>query len=156
VTQLPIYLDHAATTPVDERVAAAMAECLSAAGTFGNPASSHHYGREAQARVQQARAQVARLIGARPADVIFTSGATESNNLAILGGMRGAAVGARRGHAVTARTEHRSVLDACHQLERGLRAELSAAGWTGRHRTGGGRGRAAPADAAGVHHACQQ
>jgi cysteine desulfurase len=118
VTQLPIYLDHAATTPVDERVAAAMAECLSAAGTFGNPASSHRYGREAQARVQQARAQVAQLIGARPADVVFTSGATESNNLAILGGMRGAAVGARRGHAVTARTEHRSVLDACHQLER--------------------------------------
>ncbi len=114
---LPIYLDHAATTPVEGRVAALMSECLTAAGGHGNPSSEHLYGRAARARVEQARAQAAALIGCRPADLVWTSGATESNNLAILGGVRGAA-GARRGHVVTARSEHKSVLDACGALER--------------------------------------
>ncbi len=113
--RLPIYLDHAATTPVDARVAAAMADCLTVDGAFGNPASAHPYGREAHERVEHARGQVARLIGARPADVLFTSGATESNNLAILGSLRGSAT---RGQLVTSRIEHHSVLDAGRQLER--------------------------------------
>ncbi|MBS0387929.1 MAG: aminotransferase class V-fold PLP-dependent enzyme [Proteobacteria bacterium] len=119
-----IYLDYAATTPVDPLVAARMAECLTADGVFGNPASTHRYGREARARVEAARAQVAALIGARSGDVIFTSGATEANNLAILGLVRGArAAGASAGgaqplHVISARTEHKAVLDPCRQLER--------------------------------------
>lgn len=112
---LPLYFDHAATTPVDARVAAAMAECLTQEGTFGNPASPHLYGRRARERSERARSQVARLIGAAATNVLFTSGATESNNLAILGSVRGRG---RRAHVVTASTEHRSVLDACRQLER--------------------------------------
>lgn len=110
----PIYMDYAATTPVDVRVAAAMSECLLQEGCFGNPASEHHYGRRARERVEQARAQAAALIGCPPAQLIWTSGATESNNLAILGSARAA----RQGHLVTARSEHKSVLDACRQLER--------------------------------------
>jgi cysteine desulfurase len=117
-----VYLDYAATTPVDARVAAVMAECLCAGSTFGNPASSHAYGRAARARVEAARAQVAALVGARPQDIVFTSGATEADNLAILGSARGArAARAPRGaspHVVTARTEHKAVLDPCRQLER--------------------------------------
>ena len=112
---LPLYLDHAATTPVDARVAAAMAGCLTQEGTFGNPSSPHLYGRRARERIESARSQVARLIGAATPEVLFTSGATESNNLAILGSVRSHA---RRAHVVTASTEHRSVLDACRQLER--------------------------------------
>jgi len=111
----PLYFDHAATTPVDARVAAVMADCLTREGVFGNPSSTHSYGREARERIELARLQVAQLIGAAPADILFTSGATESNNLAILGSVRGRA---RRAHVLTARTEHRSVLDACQQLER--------------------------------------
>src|SRR3954466_13922902 len=80
----PIYLDYAATTPVDPAVAAAMAECLTIAGDFGNASSATHiYGHRAAARVEGARVQVAGLIGAEPEEIIFTSGATESNNLAI-------------------------------------------------------------------------
>ncbi|HVN98750.1 MAG TPA: aminotransferase class V-fold PLP-dependent enzyme [Steroidobacteraceae bacterium] len=112
-----IYLDYAATTPVDPLVAEAMAGCLTAEGVFGNPASTHRYGREARARVEAARAQVAALIGARPGDVIFTSGATEANNLAILGLARGARA-AGPVHVISARTEHKAVLDPCRQLER--------------------------------------
>lgn len=116
---LPVYLDHAATTPVDERVAALMSECLTAQGIHGNPSSDHVYGRAARALVEQARAQAAALIGCGPADLVWTSGATESNNLALLGAMRGAAgVRPRRRHLITSRTEHKSVLDACHALER--------------------------------------
>jgi cysteine desulfurase len=111
----PIYLDYAATTPVDPRVAALMAACLTADGIFGNPSSGHLYGRRARAQVEAARERAASLVGCRPADLVWTSGATESNNLAILGSARAAG---RRGHLVTARTEHKSVLDACHQLER--------------------------------------
>ena len=114
------YLDYAATTPVDPRVAARMVECLCADSTFGNPASMHSFGRAARARVEAARAQVAALIGARAPDVIFTSGATEANNLAILGTVRGAraARSAQLPHVITARTEHKAVLDPCRQLER--------------------------------------
>ncbi len=108
-----LYFDHAATTPVDPVVAAAMAECLASAP--GNPAATHAAGRAARDRVEAARAEVAALVGAPPAAVVFTSGATESDNLAILGAVR--AAGSAR-HLVTLRTEHRAVLDACRRLER--------------------------------------
>lgn len=116
----PAYFDYAATTPMDPRVAAALAECLTLSGLFGNPASQHAYGRQARTRVEQARAQVAALIGAAAPQVVWTSGATESNNLAILGTARAAAAltpkaGAR--HVITARTEHKAVLDPCRRLE---------------------------------------
>ena len=113
---LPIYLDYAATAPVDARVAAVVCECLRDPALQGNPASAHAAGRAAMARVELARAQVARLVGARPETIVFTSGATESVNLAILGAARAAAAGSR--HVVTARTEHRAALDSCRQLER--------------------------------------
>jgi len=112
----PIYLDYAATAPLDPRVADAMCECLRDPALQGNPASAHVPGRAAAARVEAARAQVARLIGARPGSIVFTSGATESVNLAILGAARAAPAGAR--HVVTSRTEHRAGIDACRQLER--------------------------------------
>jgi cysteine desulfurase len=120
VTQrAPIYLDYAATTPMDPRVAAAMAECLTQSGLFGNPASQHFYGRQARASVEQARTQVAALIGAAAAQLVWTSGATESNNLAILGTARAAAALApgRARHLITAQTEHKAVLDPCRRLE---------------------------------------
>jgi len=115
-----IYLDYAATTPVDPRVAACMAECLGVDGDFGNPASTHAFGRAARARVEAARVQVAALIGAPAPDLVFTSGATEANNLAILGTVRGApaARAARVRHVITSRTEHKAVLDPCRQLQR--------------------------------------
>lgn len=112
----PVYLDHAATTPVDPRVAAAMAECLTEEGVFGNPASaSHAYGREAAATLESARADVAALVGTEPEAVIFTSGATEADNLAIFGV---AASGGPGCHIVTQATEHKAVLDACLRLRR--------------------------------------
>ncbi len=112
-----VYLDYAATTPVAPEVAARMAECLTREGTFGNPGSaSHAYGEAASAAVEAARAQVAAAVGAQAADVVFTSGATEANNLAIFGT---AQYYRERGrHIVTARTEHKSVLDPCKELER--------------------------------------
>ncbi|MGA2397863.1 MAG: aminotransferase class V-fold PLP-dependent enzyme [Steroidobacteraceae bacterium] len=113
----PVYLDYAATTPVAREVAARMAECLMREGTFGNPGSaSHAYGEEASARVEAARAQVATAVGAQAADVVFTSGATEANNLAIFGTAEYYREVGR--HIVTARTEHKSVLDPCKELER--------------------------------------
>lgn len=114
---LPIYLDYAATTPVDPRVAEAMIECLRPDGPHGNPSSiGHEYGRRARALVEKARAQVAAAIGARPECIVWTSGATESDNLAILGA---AHFNADRGrHVVTARTEHKAVLDPVKHLER--------------------------------------
>lgn len=120
MSERTIYFDYAATTPVDPRVAARMAQCLTADGAFGNPASTHRYGREARALVEAARAQVAALIGARASDVVFTSGATEANNLAILGLARGARAGrsAQAIHVISSRTEHKAVLDPCKQLER--------------------------------------
>ena len=116
----PIYMDYAATTPVDPRVAARMADALTAEGAFGNPASVHAYGRAARQLVETARALVAKLVGARPAAITFTSGATEAANLALLGYARGcrARPGAPAVHVVTSRTEHKAVLDPCRQLER--------------------------------------
>ena len=110
-----IYLDYAATTPVDPRVAEKMAHCLTCDGVFANPASAHQPGRKARGAVEQARAQVAALVNAEPDEIVFTSGATESDNLAI----KGVAHFYRdRGrHIVTSRIEHKAVLDTCKQLE---------------------------------------
>jgi cysteine desulfurase len=117
---MPIYLDYAATTPVDPRVADAMIECLRPDGAHGNPSSiGHDFGRRARALVEKARAQVAGAIRALPASIIWTSGATESNNLAILGAARYAATSGERGkHLISSRTEHKAVLDPLKQLER--------------------------------------
>ena len=113
----PVYLDYAATTPVDPRVAAAMAQCLTLEGEFGNPASSSHsFGDAAASLVERSRAQVAQSIGALPEDVVWTSGATEANNLAIFGVAEYYRDYGR--HIVTARTEHKAVLDPCRELER--------------------------------------
>lgn len=113
---VPIYLDYAATTPLDPRVADAMSGCLTAVGAFGNPASNHAHGRAAAALVEQARAQLAALIGAQPEEIIFTSSATEANNLAIQGVARFHRNRAR--HIVTLKTEHKSVIDTCRQFEK--------------------------------------
>ena len=115
--QMPVYLDHASTTPVDARVAARMAEVLRSESEYGNPASaSHDYGDVAGALVETARGQVATAVGAAAAEVVWTSGATEANNLAIFGI---AQYYRERGrHIVTARTEHKAVLDPCRELER--------------------------------------
>ena len=110
----PIYLDYAATTPVDPRVAQKMSACLLVEGNFGNPASrSHLYGWEAEEAVEEARTQVAKLINADPREIVWTSGATESDNLAI----KGLADGASRRHIVTSAIEHKAVLDTCGYLE---------------------------------------
>lgn len=115
--QLPVYLDYAATTPVDPWVAARMAECLTREGAFGNPGStSHAYGDAASALVETARAQVAMAVGADPAEIIWTSGATEANNLALFGVANYYRDSGR--HIVTVRTEHKAVLDPCRELER--------------------------------------
>ncbi|MBA3034795.1 MAG: IscS subfamily cysteine desulfurase [Gammaproteobacteria bacterium] len=114
--KLPIYLDYSATTPVDPRVAAKMIPWLTE--HFGNPASrSHPFGWEADKAVEDARAEVAKLVNADPKEIIFTSGATESNNLAIKGAAHFYA--ATRGkHIVTVATEHKAVLDTVKELER--------------------------------------
>lgn len=112
----PAYFDYAATTPVDAAVAALMNECLTQDGSFGNASSRHPYGYAAAARVALARGQVAALLGAAAEEIVFTSGATEANNLALLGCARANADRGR--HLITARTEHKSVLDACRRLER--------------------------------------
>ncbi|HEY0942560.1 MAG TPA: aminotransferase class V-fold PLP-dependent enzyme [Steroidobacter sp.] len=116
-TELPIYLDYAATTPIDPRVAERMIECLGAKGAHGNPSSSgHEHGRRARSLVEAARAQVAKAIGAPPAAIIWTSGATESNNLALFGSAR---FNRGRGrHIISSATEHKAVLDPLRQLER--------------------------------------
>ncbi len=111
-----VYLDHAATAPLDPRVAEAMAACLADPGLQANPSSSHAAGRAAAACVAAARERVAALVNALPESIVFTSGATESVNLAVLGTVRAAA--ADRRHVVTSRIEHRAGLDACRQLER--------------------------------------
>ncbi len=114
---LPVYLDYAATTPVDPRVATVMIECLQAADLCGNPSSTGHaFGRRARALVEAARKQVAGLVNARPENIVWTSGATESNNLALLGVARFYA--GRGRHIVSARTEHKAVLDPLKRLER--------------------------------------
>ncbi len=110
----PIYLDNAATTPVDPRVLDAMLPFLK--GDFGNPASSSHaFGQAAALAVERARAQVAALVNAQAAEIVWTSGATESNNLAIKGAAL--AQGARGKHLVTVATEHKAVLDTLRWLE---------------------------------------
>jgi len=115
--KLPIYLDYSATTPVDGRVAEKMAEFLTKDGVFGNPASrSHAFGWAADEAVVEARKQVADLIGADPKEIVWTSGATESDNLAIKGV---AHFYQKQGkHIITCKTEHKAVLDTCRQLER--------------------------------------
>ncbi|MCP4486976.1 MAG: IscS subfamily cysteine desulfurase [Gammaproteobacteria bacterium] len=115
--KLPIYLDYSATTPTDQRVATKMAEYLTIEGYFGNPASrSHEFGWKAEKAVDLARQQVADLVNADPREIIWTSGATESDNLAI----KGAAHFYRKkgNHIITVKTEHKAVLDTCRQLER--------------------------------------
>ncbi len=114
---LPIYLDYSATTPVDPRVAEKMMHYLTLQGHFGNPASrSHKFGWDAEKAVEEARAQVADLLNADPKEIVWTSGATESDNLAIKGV---AHFYQKKGkHIITSQTEHKAVLDTCRQLER--------------------------------------
>ncbi|MHB8742620.1 MAG: IscS subfamily cysteine desulfurase [Sulfuricaulis sp.] len=113
----PIYLDYSATTPVDPRVAEKMCKYLTPDGEFGNAASrSHAFGWHAEEAVEAARANVAALIGADPKEIVWTSGATESDNLAIKG--VASFYGKKGKHIVTCKTEHKAVLDTCRQLER--------------------------------------
>jgi len=115
--KLPIYLDYSATTPIDERVATKMAEYLTIEGQFGNPASrSHEFGWKAEQAVDLARQQVADLIHADPREIVWTSGATESDNLAIKGATH--FYRKKGNHIITVKTEHKAVLDTCRQLER--------------------------------------
>ncbi|WCE30288.1 IscS subfamily cysteine desulfurase [Vibrio sp. SCSIO 43137] len=115
--KLPIYFDYSATCPVDERVAEKMVQFMTMDGTFGNPASrSHRYGWQAEEAVDTAREQIADLLNADPREIIFTSGATESDNLAIKGVAH--FYGKKGKHIITSKTEHKAVLDTCRQLER--------------------------------------
>ena len=113
----PTYMDYSSTTPVDARVAKKMAKYLTMEGDFGNAASrSHYFGWQAEKAVDDARSQVADLVGADPREIVWTSGATESNNLALKGI---AHFYQKRGkHIITLKTEHKAVLDTCRQLER--------------------------------------
>lgn len=115
--EFPIYLDYSSTTPVDPRVAAKMAECLTLEANFGNPASrSHMFGWKAEEAVETARKQVADLVNCDPREIVWTSGATEADNLAL----KGAAHFYRKKgqHIITSMIEHKAVLDSCRQLER--------------------------------------
>jgi len=115
--KLPIYFDYSATTPVDKRVAEKMMQYMTTDGFYGNPASrSHKFGWQAEEAVDIARNQVADLLNADPREIVFTSGATESNNLAI----KGAAnfYNKKGKHIITCKTEHKAVLDTCRELER--------------------------------------
>ena len=115
--KLPIYFDYSATTPVDPRVAKAMVDCLTLDGNFGNPASrSHLFGWKAEEAVEKARKQVAELISADPREIVWTSGATESDNLAIKGVAHFYQKNGK--HIITSKIEHKAVLDTCRQLER--------------------------------------
>ena len=112
----PIYFDYLATTPVDPRVVEKMSQCLSLEGNFGNPASrSHIYGWKAEEAVENARRQVADLINADPREIVWTSGATEADNLAIKGVAHFHRDKGR--HIITSRIEHKAVLDSCKHLE---------------------------------------
>lgn len=110
--QVPIYLDYNATTPIDPRVAEAMRPCWES--VFGNPSSAHAYGRQAKAVLEEARARVAALLNAGPEEIVFTSGGTESNNMALCGVAR--ALVSRGRHIVTSRIEHPAVLEPCLAL----------------------------------------
>jgi cysteine desulfurase len=112
----PLYFDYAATTPVDEQVIKVMVECLGFTGNFGNPASSSHtFGQQARQSVEHARRQVAELVGATPGQIVWTSGATESNNLALKGVAQ--ARGITGGHLITSQIEHKAILDTAGQLQ---------------------------------------
>ena len=114
---IPIYFDYSATTPVDPRVAKVMMECLTHEGNFGNPASrSHLFGWKAEEAVEQARQYVADLVNCDPREIVWTSGATESDNLAIKGVAHFYKTKGK--HIVTSKIEHKAVLDSCRQLER--------------------------------------
>ncbi|WP_268800965.1 cysteine desulfurase family protein [Pseudomonas huanghezhanensis] len=116
MSTFPRYFDYAATTPVDDRVIQQMVTCLGQEGTFGNPASnSHAYGNQARQAVELARRQVAELVGAQAQALVWTSGATESNNLAIKGIALGDISGRR--HLISSRIEHKAVIDTVRQLE---------------------------------------
>ncbi|WP_439819804.1 aminotransferase class V-fold PLP-dependent enzyme [Pseudomonas sp. HLG18] len=111
-----LYFDYAATTPVDERVIQVMIECLGFNGNFGNPASSSHaFGQQARQTVEHARRQVAELVGAQAQQIVWTSGATESNNLALKGVAQ--ARGVSGGHIITSQIEHKAILDTARQLQ---------------------------------------
>ncbi|HET8881870.1 MAG TPA: aminotransferase class V-fold PLP-dependent enzyme, partial [Solimonas sp.] len=126
-----IYLDYAATTPLDPRVRDALLPWLDADTQFGNPASDHALGRRARAAVEQARAEVAALLGAGSDEIVWTSGATESNNLALKGALEFR--GLQNAHVVTSRIEHKAVLDTCRHLEtRGVRVTYLAPDRDGR------------------------
>ena len=115
-TDVPIYLDYAATTPVEPAVAEAIAKTLMEGGSFGNPSSNHPLGRDALDLVETARAQLAALIGATPREIIWTSGATESDNMAITGAARYRAHQGK--HLVTMPVEHKAVTDTFEALQR--------------------------------------
>ena len=115
--KLPIYLDHASTTPVDPRVVNRMQECLSKEGNFGNPASrSHEFGWKADEAVEEARTNVAKLVNCDVRELVWTSGATEADNLALKGAAR--FYKKKGNHIITSKIEHKAVLDSCRQLER--------------------------------------
>ena len=115
--RLPIYLDYSATTPVDPRVAEKMSTCLTLEANFGNPASrSHMFGWKAEEAVETARRHIADLLNCDPREIVWTSGATEADNLAIKGA---AHFYSKKGkHIITSKIEHKAVLDSCRQLER--------------------------------------
>ena len=116
-TQSTIYLDYASTTPVDPRVASKMMEFLTPEGEFGNPASrSHRFGWKADEAVEEARSHVANLVNCDPREIVWTSGATEADNLAIKGVAR--FYKNKGNHIITSKIEHKAVLDPCRQLER--------------------------------------
>ena len=116
-TQSTIYLDYASTTPVDPRVATKMMEFLTPDGEFGNPASrSHKFGWKADEAVEHSRSHVANLVNCDPREIVWTSGATEADNLAIKGVAR--FYKSRGNHIITSKIEHKAVLDPCRQLER--------------------------------------
>ena len=121
---IPIYLDYSATTPVDPRVAKKMSECLTIDGVFGNPASrSHPFGWDSEKLVEEARKNVASLINADKREIVWTSGATESDNLAIKGAAR--FYKEKGNHLITLSTEHKAVLDTMRFLEsEGLRLPI--------------------------------
>ena len=118
---MTIYMDYAASTPVDPRVAACLTECLSNPELQGNPSSMHAFGRKSRTLIEQARAQIAASIGGVHAGIVFTSGATESDNLALFGVAKFHAGKSR--HIISSRTEHKAVLEPLKRLEK-LRAKV--------------------------------
>ena len=117
---LPIYLDYASTTPVDPRVAKKISDHLTLDGNFGNPASrSHKFGWKAEEAVEEARSHVANLVGCDPREIVWTSGATEANNLAIMGTYLN--LNDCSANIITQSTEHKAVLDVCNKIEKKLK-----------------------------------